>query len=274
MSAAARQLGVEHTTVSRRIQALEQSLGAPLFIRADRVYALTEAGEKLLPVAMTMERTYAGIQGCGIASPFGTNGLVRIGCTEGYGSTILPRHLARFQHERPDVSIDLLVLPRAIQLPRNEADLVITIDRPTRGPYTVAKLSDYILNLYASADYLEKHSDIRHVDDLAGHNLINYVDYFSVAKDLPLFRNRGVAVARGLHSTSLIAQREAVIAGAGIAILPRYMVREQPMLRAILADEVTLSRTYWLVTQNSAKDLPRMRLLSEFLRKAARSEHL
>src|SRR3546814_14538721 len=92
LTAAARRLSVEHTTVSRRVQACEASAGAPLFTRSASGYALTEAGRKLLPRAEAMEQAFAGIERSLAGESREPSGLVRIGCSEAYGTTILPRH--------------------------------------------------------------------------------------------------------------------------------------------------------------------------------------
>src|SRR3546814_6591011 len=113
------------------------------------------------------------------------SGLVRIGCIEAYGTTILPRHLVDLASTYPNLSVDLLALPRVIQLPRNEADIVITIDRPERGPYVSVKLADYVLRLYASKSYLANTASITTKEHLKGHRFISYVEDFTIAKDLP-----------------------------------------------------------------------------------------
>lgn len=274
LTAAARGLGVKHTTVSRRIQAMEKIFGKPLFQRNGGDFGLTEAGESMLSASIEMERAYHHVElHAADRSPVST-GLVRIGCTEGYGSTVLPRHLAKFHAIRPGIQIDLLVLPRAIQLPRNEADLVITIDRPARGAHTIVKLSDYRLSLYGSRDYLDQAPRIRDTADLRSHCLISYVDYLSVAKDLPFLDTSHGKLGRGMNSTSLLAQREAVIEGAGLAILPDYLVRGRADLCKVLPDEIDFVRTYWLITPIELQDSVKVRAVSDFLRKAAADEKL
>src|SRR3546814_2570131 len=119
LTAAARRLSVEHTTVSRRVQACEASAGAPLFTRSASGYALTEAGRKLLPRAEAMEQAFAGIERSLAGESREPSGLVRIGCSEAYGTTILPRHLVDLASTYPNLSVDLLALPRVIKLPRD-----------------------------------------------------------------------------------------------------------------------------------------------------------
>src|SRR3546814_15769460 len=91
LTAAARRLSVEHTTVPRRVQACEASAGAPLFTRSASGYALTEAGRKLLPRAEAMEQAFAGIERSLAGESREPYGLVRIGGSEASGTTNLPR---------------------------------------------------------------------------------------------------------------------------------------------------------------------------------------
>jgi DNA-binding transcriptional LysR family regulator len=274
LTSAARRLGVQHTTVARRIRALEADVGKPLFDRTEDGFALTEAGEKLIPAASEMERSYGNAELAVAGSAAAMAGIVRIGCTEGYGTTLLPRHLARFRQLNPEILIDLLVLPRVIQSTRHDADIVISIDRPARGQSTITKQSDYELRLYATEEYLRNSPSLEHAGDLDRHVLIDYVDYFSVAKNLPNLEGKIKLSQRGMHSTSLLAQREAVIAGAGIAILPNYLARECPDLKPVLASELQFTRTYWLILRDDVRLSPRVRAVSNFLKRMAKQERL
>ena len=162
LTAAARRLGVNYTTVARRVQALEKSLDAPLFMRAAAGYSLTEAGRTLLPQAEAMESAFSAIEQARAGQKDSLSGQVRIGATEGYGSVMLAPQLAEFTQRYPNLGVDLLAVPRMVQLSRREADIVITLERPERGPFISTKLTDYVLKLYASVGYLEQHSPIRH----------------------------------------------------------------------------------------------------------------
>src|SRR3546814_1624588 len=101
-----------------------------------------------------------------------------------------------------------------IQLPRNESDIVITIDRPERGPYVSVKLADYVLRLYASKSYLANTASITTKEHLKGHRFISYVEDFTIAKDLPAAQPLLAPAYVPLKSTSILAQRTAAIAGA------------------------------------------------------------
>ena len=121
LAAAARRLAVEHTTVSRRIQALEKQMGAALFAREAGGHRLTEAGRQLLPVVEAMESAVMGAERAAPASHEGPSGLVRVGATEGFGTLILAPHLAQLTRKHPHFPIDLLARPRILHLSRREA---------------------------------------------------------------------------------------------------------------------------------------------------------
>jgi len=269
LTTAARRLAVDHTTVSRRLQALEKSIGLQLFLREPGGYKLTEAGRNLLPRVEAMESASVAIEHSLPSMGDGLSGQVRIGATEGYGTVMLAGQLTGLSRRYPHLNIDLLALPRAVRLSRHEADIVITLERPERGPFIITRLTDYVLRLYASPAYLDEHPPIRSREDLAEHRFVSYVDDLLFSKEL-LFLD-GIADPRsvGLRSTSLLAQQEAVAMGAGIAILPAFSADADPRLRLLLPEEVSFTRTFWMLMPIEFKDLARMRTTWDYLKEMA-----
>ncbi|WP_455231079.1 LysR substrate-binding domain-containing protein [Geopseudomonas aromaticivorans] len=272
LTAAARHLGVDHTTVSRRVQALEKSLGRPLFIRSGAGYTLAEAGRRLLAQVEAMESAFLAIeQEEGESVAGGISGLVRIGATEGYGVELLAGQLATLSKRHPHLGIDLLAVPRMVRLARHEADIVITLERPERGPYIITKLTDYTLRLYAAPEYLERHPPIRSREDLREHTFVSYIEDLLYSKELHYLDEIGRPKQISLRSTSILAQQNAAIAGAGIAILPSFSARKVEGLVEVLADQVEFVRTFWMLMPVEGKDLARMRVTWDFLREMAQS---
>lgn len=271
LTAAARRLGVDHTTVARRVHALEKSLGQPLFIRSGAGYGLTEAGRRLLSQVEAMESSYLSIErDGGEGGAEGVSGLVRIGTTEGYGVALLAGQLAALSKRHPNLNIDLLAVPRMVRLARNEADIVITLERPERGPYIITKLTDYTLRLYASTDYLDTHPLIQGRDDLHDHTFVSYIEDLLYSKELHYLDEIGKPRKIALRSTSIMAQQNAAIAGVGIAILPSFSARKEPQLKEILAEQIEFVRTFWLLMPIEGKDLARIRVTWDFLREMAK----
>lgn len=269
---AARRLAVDHTTVARRIQALEKEIGTALFAREAGGHRLTEAGRRLQPQVEAMEGAFHAIESATPAAQEGLSGLVRIGATEGFGTVVLAPALARFAQQHPRLVIDLLAMPRLVHLSRREADIVISLERPARGPVMVSKLTDYVLRLYASADYLDAHPRIASREDLRGHTFISYVDDLLFSKELQYLDELYRPDAFALRSTSILAQHQATAAGTGIAVLPAFLAGQDPRLRTVLPGEANFTRTFWISMPAESKHLARMQAVWAFLRETAEAQ--
>lgn len=268
LGAAAARLGVNQTTVSRRIQTLEKQLGAPLFTRLQGHYSLTEEGRRLLSRAEQIETGFLGIEQASRKNSL-VSGTVRIGATEGHGTVILAPLLAELTQCHPHLRVDLLAVPRIVNLSRREADIVVTLERPSRGPYIMARLTDYSLGLYASPAYLKNQPTIHCKEDLIHHTFVSYIDDLLFSKELRYLSDLCSPDQVALRSTSILAQQQAAIHGAGLAMLPMFIAQEHPDLVPILPHQVKLTRTFWMVMPSDVKDLIRMRLTWDFLRASA-----
>jgi DNA-binding transcriptional LysR family regulator len=267
LQGAARRLAVDHTTVARRIQALEKQVGSPLFTREAGGHRLTEAGRRLQPQVETMEGAFRSIESTAPASQEGLSGVVRIGATEGFGTVVLAPALAGFAMQHPKLVIDLLAMPRLVHLSRREADIVISLERPARGPVVVAKLADYRLRLYASKAYLSRHPPIATREDLHGHTFISYVDDLLFSKELQYLDELYRPDAYALRSTSILAQHAAVAGDAGIAVLPAFIADRDVTLAPVLAThpQANLTRTFWMSMPEETRHLARMQAVWGFV---------
>lgn len=269
---AARRLGVDHTTVARRIQALEKQMGAALFAREAGGHKLTEAGRHLLPGVEAMEAAVLGVERSAPVPGGGPSGLVRVGATEGFGTLILAPHLARLTQRHPHLSIDLLALPRMLHLSRREADIVISLERPTRGSVIVSKLADYTLHLYGQREYLVRRPLVTQREDLRHHAFISYVDDLLFTKELQFLDQLYPPERFAFRSTSITAQYEAVRAGAGLAVLPAFLADRDPVLARVLPQEARFTRTFWMSMPAESKHLARMQAVWAFLKETVVGE--
>ena len=272
--AAARRTGVEHTTVARRIQALEKQMGVPLFSREASGHRLTEAGRQLLPAVEAMETAVMGVESSAEAhsGASGLTGLVRVGVTEGFGTSILAAHLARFTLDHPGLSIDLLALPRLLHLSRREADIVISLERPTRGSVIVTRLADYTLCLYGQREYLARRPLVTQREDLRHHAFVNYVDDLLFTKELQFIDQLHAPERFAFRSTSITAQYEAVRIGAGLGVLPAFLADRDPVLSRVLPQEAMFTRTFWMSMPQEAKQLARIQAVWTLLKDVAQQE--
>jgi len=272
LQAARRRLEVDHTTVARRIRALETSYGEPLFVREADGHRLSEAGRKLLPQVEAMEAAFHGVARDTDATESGVSGLVRVGATEGFGTAILAPRLAGFALERPRLLIDLLAMPRLIHLSRREADIVISLERPARGPVVLTKLTDYNLHLYAARSYLKGRRAIRKREDLSGQVFISYVDDLLFSKELHYLEELHRPDSFSLRSTSVLAQYQAAAAGGGIAVLPAFLAEQDARLVRVLRGEASFTRTFWMSMPEEKKHIARMKAVWDFLRETAEAQ--
>lgn len=263
---AAEKLGVEHTTVARRISQLEQQLGQTLFIRARQGYQLTESGRQLLIQAERMEDASVWIEQQIGNTDNGMTGLVRVAATEGYATSFLAQHLSQLSTQHPDLSIDLLAMPRLLNLSRREADILITIERPPQGALVITKLTDYALHLYAHPDYLKKHPNIEKITDLKLHTFVSYIDDQLISPTLNYLQEICQPERISLRSTSLLIQQQAALAGLGIAILPAFMAAQKTELQVILPKQVRIMRTFWMLMPTEQQDIARMRMTWNFIK--------
>lgn len=268
---AARRLQINHATVSRRIAALEEALGAKLFRRMTTGSELTAAGERFLPVAERMEadmiaaRAEVSGEGDDIA------GTVRIGAPDGFGVTFLAPRLGELVARYPGLSVQLVPVPRTFSLSRREADVAITVERPTEGRLVASKLVDYSLGLYASRDYAAANGLPERPEQLAGHPLVGYVGDLVFSPTLDYAQEFWRDWQARYSVSSALGQVEAVRAGAGIGILHTFIARAHPDLVPVPAPP-RIRRAYWLVYHESLRPLRRVQAVCAFIGEAVERE--
>src|SRR5690606_31694505 len=169
---AARRLELNHATVSRRIGALEAGLGAKLFRRLTTGSELTPAGERFLEIAERMEADMIAARAEISGEGEDVSGTVRIGAPDGFGVAYLAARLGALTARHRELQIHLVPVPRSFSLSRREADIAITVDRPTEGRLVAQKLVDYSLGLFASRAYAEAHGLPQTAAGLADHRLV------------------------------------------------------------------------------------------------------
>ncbi|QOR39954.1 LysR family transcriptional regulator [Billgrantia diversa] len=271
---AARRLGLDHSTLSRRTRRFEQKLNTQLFERSTHGYHLTEAGQQLLAHAEEMAR-HAFEAGENLADKNRQlSGQIRLGVTEGFGTWIIAPLLSAFCEQHPGITLDLLALPRVVNLSRHEADLAITVERPASQGLVISRLCDYRLRLYGSQSYFQRHGRPGRLAELGEHRLIGYVDDLIFSEQLsyldPLLDPAVVGTAPhfSIRSTSVTTQHAAALQGAGLAVLPCFMAETGDRLESVLNGEVEIVRQFWITARQEQRRLARVRLLWDFLREA------
>jgi DNA-binding transcriptional LysR family regulator len=272
LTAAASRLRVDHSTLSRRIASLEHGLAAKLFDRSPSGYTLTGAGERLMPAAEEMERLALGAAESIGGTAASVEGVVRIGAPGGFGSGFLAPRLPSLKLTHPQLRIQLVAASAVFSLSKRDADVVITVSRPPAGRLTVSRLVDYDLALYASPAYLAGHPPIATMADLGRHRFVSYIEDLLHFPELDFLQHVAPEGATALESSNIFAQLRATLAGAGLCVLPGFLAAEESGLVRVLADEVSLTRSLWMVVHQDLAELARVKAVVRFIRESVDAE--
>lgn len=270
MLSAARRLGLDHATVTRRLNALEADLGARVFERRPTGCTLTSVGEGFLPIAERMESEMLRAQSLLGDADLKLEGTVRIGAPDAFGTYFLAPRLARFAERHPGLLFQLVPLPRTFSLSKREADLAIILERPQEGRLFSRKLTDYSLSIYAARDYIARTGPVETREDLKDRTLITYVQDLAYSPGLDYMDALTDLMARRFECASAVGQIEAIRAGAGVGILHDYAAAAYPELARIVPD-LRFERTYWLVVHADMRDLKRISETERFIADAVRA---
>lgn len=271
--AAAQKLHVTHCTVSRRISALETSMGAELFIRTERGCVLTPAGERLYPVAEELERAAFKFQDCVPHSDGQIAGKIRIGCPDGLGTCFLAQELKRLQLQNPMLEIELVSVPFYYSLSKREVDILITVKKPIAKKIILKKITNYKLGLFASEQYMNSTAPVCNVCDLKKHKLIGYIDDLLYDQQLRFIEEIYPSAHTCFRSSTVLGQMSAIKAGIGIGVLPFFMVQDDKDLVHVLPDN-WIERNFWVQTDQEFKDNSLITTTVEFIVDAIRSKKM
>jgi DNA-binding transcriptional LysR family regulator len=267
--AAARRLEVEHTTIARRLDRLEQQLGAPLFDRHRSGCTLTESGLALLPHAEAMESAALAAVEDTRGIRVAVSGSVRLGAPEVFGTRIVTPALPALLDAHPELSVELLLLPRFPSLASREADLAVTLSPPSGGRYVTVRLAELNYYLYANPDYLARHPRIRQPADLASHRFVDYVHDQLLSDELRYLDELVGKPQRVFTATGMLAQYEAINAGVGLGMMTPYVPPAGSSVVRVLPEAISVQRTLWLTAPADLLRLRRVRAVWDFLRETA-----
>ncbi|MBA70956.1 MAG: LysR family transcriptional regulator [Rhizobiales bacterium] len=269
--AASRRLGLNHATAARRLTALETALDSQLFIRRTNGCVLTGEGEAFLVHAERVEAEMLAAQSGLGKTDSAISGTVRIGAPDGFGVHFLAERLGVLTSRHPDLTLQLVPVPRSFSLPQREADIAVTVEQPAVGRLVSRKLVDYSLSLYASEEYLAEMGRPQSAEDLRHHRLISYVEDLIFSPSLHFTREILRNWSAHFEISSAIGQTRAVRAGAGIAVLHDYIAADYPELINVLP-ELRIERGYYIVFHEAARDLARLRTVADFITETTASE--
>lgn len=263
-------LNLSQSAVSRQISSLEDSLGVPLFHRHARGLLLTEQGELLNKTAREIFSKLSMIEGQISDSKQLPEGPMRITIAGFLGSTWLAPRLGRFLSTHPDIQMTLLLDDRVLNLNMREADAAIRLYKPEQPDLIQRHLISLRFHICASKAYLDKHGRPKDAKELKDHMLIGYPENTPAPFSDPnwLFRIAGVEPSehnRMIMMNGMYAIQRAVETGAGIAALPRYMIRDNPEIEILLPEVERPPIDVYFVYPEERRHSKRIAIFRDFL---------
>lgn len=271
LTEASRELLVNQSTVARRISALEDALGASLFLRGPDGYELTEMGETLVGPAEEAEAQMRRIERGGAVPPNQLSGTVRVALPELLGQQVLIPRLRGFYLRFPDIHLELIADVRPARLSNRDEDVLLRLIRPTHGDYYVRRVGGLVIGLYGAPDYIARHGAPVRDADLATHRLIGWETSLSY---LPLARWLEDKVPEGLfylRTHTMGAQFAAVLAGLGLAVLPAIVAKANNLVRVLVEEEPHRS-DLWLLQNADTRRSARVNAVADHFADVIASE--
>ena len=257
--AAAKVLGVNQSTVHRRLAELESRIGLTLVKRHTTGYRLSELGESLIDKVLAVEAAIVVLERQVQALKDDLKGLVRLTCPEPTVSRIAATGLLdRFYERHPGLSVEFVTSDRYLDIAKGEADVAFRSGEPTDDNLVGRKICDSIWAIYASKSYIQQHGRPTSIADLAGHAMIGFdgiMQNHRAAKWL-LSAVPGARVVN--RNNSMLGTLSAAKAGIGIAPLPTTLGDAEDTLVQILPPVEELTRSWYLLTHPDLRKTPRI----------------
>jgi DNA-binding transcriptional LysR family regulator len=261
MQAAAKALGVNQSTVQRRIAELEERVGQRLVERHLGGYRLTELGGELRPAAVAIESAVATFERRLAACDKGLTGIIRVTC-----GSILASRLQRtplidgFHGRNPGMRVELVISDRRLDLSK-EADIAIRGGEPRDESLVARKIAEAPWAVYASRAYVERHGRPERPADIERHLVVDCVVKHSGAQWMRSVAPRATFASRADNHPGLVL---AVKSGAGLAALLTFQGDgESELVRVI--DRIDLVTPYYLLMHRDMQNTPRVRAFADFV---------
>jgi DNA-binding transcriptional LysR family regulator len=256
--AAARALGVNQSTVHRRLTELQNRVGLVLVKRHPTGYRLSELGETLIDYVLAVETAIVTLERQVQALKNDLKGVIRVTCPEPTVSRIAATLLDRFYERYPGLTVEFITSDRYLDIAKGEADVAFRSGEPTDDNLVGRKICDSIWAIYASKSYIQHHGRPTSIADLAGHAMIGFdgiMQNHRVAKWLPGAVPNAWIVNR---NSSMLGTLSAVKAGIGVAPLPTTLGDAEETLVQVLPPLEELTRSWYLLSHPDLRKTPRI----------------
>jgi len=264
VAGAARELQVDNSTISRRLAAFEDAVGAKLLIRGGREFALTGEGRTMLQAAETAEAATEAALRALRASKVDLKGSVCVSVAPAFVPVLVRHMIPALRSAHPQLAVELRGAFLRADLAKGEADIAVRMARPDEPHLVARRAFDTGWCVYAARSYLAARGCPATFDQLAEHDLVLYAENLHSAPPTRWLEPFKGAAHTASRMDSLETACDAAVAGGGIAVLPAFVGDAQAELQRVFGECVSVN-TGWVVYHESVRDNPRIRAVADAL---------
>jgi DNA-binding transcriptional LysR family regulator len=263
---AARVLGVDQTTVVRRITEMEGELGGKLFERRRSGFQITPLGERTATAAARLESEIMALESAWQAEQRVISGTVRFTCSDSFANLIMAPCLRQFRSDYPNIVVGLIADDRCLDLARGEADVALRAGaRPAGAGIIARRMPDTAWSTYCSRAYASEHGHPDTALALDGHLVVGMegaMDDLPAPRWLARMTPSSPIAARSNSLSNLVS---ALKAGLGVAMLPCFVGDAEADLKRCLLPIAELNSETWLILSENLRHTPHVRALADFV---------
>ncbi|GLX77467.1 transcriptional regulator [Thalassotalea insulae] len=261
LAAAAKELGVNHSTVFRRLRGLEQDVGAKLLAQQANRYHLTAIGEEFAALGRDIDAKYNDIERLIVGKEYQPKGHVRITAPFNIANRFIPQALKALRKAYPEITVELLASNQEVNMNTRNADIAVRATQTPPGHLVGRKVTSFAWGLFAGKEYLNSQS-FQTVSDLKHHNVIGAAGQMC---HLPAFNwlEQHYSGQITIRCDELITMSHFAETGQGIALLPMDQLRDN-IECVMLVPDIPASEL-WLLTHPDLKNVERIRVVMKFL---------
>jgi len=264
--AAGRALGVDQSTVQRRLAELERRIGQALVRRQPNGYRLTEFGMALLPHAERIEQAVMAFEQHIATATADVTGVIRVTCPEPIVFRITQSTLLeRFRALHPALQVQFVMSDKYVDLLKGEADIALRSGDTDDGELVGRKIGDSIWAIYASQAYIERHGRPQRLEDLAQHALVGFDETMAKHRIAAWLHRVAPNATVAARSNSVLGLVYSAKAGIGVAPLPIALGDAEPDLVRVIEPVAELSRIWRVLTTPELRRTPRVSAFFDFI---------
>ncbi len=262
LSAAAKHLSVNHSTVFRRLNALEDEMEGRLFDRFQQGYQLTILGEEVLSLSHTIEDSFSNIERHLVGKDIQPKGRVSITAPNNIAYHYLPAYLSDFKQAYPDIDVDVVVSNHDFNLDNREADIAIRASAKPPEHLVGKQIAQIAWSVFASPLYLSQNQAPNNMAELSQHKLIGACEFLTHLSPFQ-YMEKHYSEQISVRTNDLVSMSYLAETGQGLAFLPNDQTRQG--VQALFSLEPIMQSKLWLLTHPDLRNLARVKLLTRYL---------